>query len=123
MTTITSKTIYNQPRCMATITSGEAGPTDVIELSDLPCTLPHCFASVRFFDGAHDPVEPSAGTLELEVQTIGNAPCFELPPDSTIDATAPVTLDWSANTVGIRITPTDLAGVTTWCVVLTFNMS
>lgn len=118
---ITSKTIYNQPRHMATITSGEAGPTDVIEVSGLPSCLPHCFASIRFFDGTPDPAVPTGGTLTVLVQTQGHN--FEAPPENVIDATDATTVTWSANTEAVRVTPGSLTGVTTWQLILTFNLS
>ena len=55
------------------------------------------------------------------IQTIGNAPNYESIPNNTIDATAPVTVNWGANTSSVRVTPTGLVGVTNWQLFLTFN--
>ena len=121
MATITSKTTSKSRQRMMTVQSGAALPADVVELSGLPTSLPHCFASIRFFDGAGDPVVPSAGTLTVLMQTLADN--FEAPPANVIDATAATTVTWSANTEAVRVTPASLAGVTTWQLILTFNLT
>lgn len=106
---------------MMCVQSGLAAPTDDVELSGLPSGLPHCFVSIRFFDGAGDPVVPTAGTLTVLIQT--QADNFEAPPSNVIDATAATTVTWSANTEAVRITPIGLTDVTTWQAILTFNLT
>jgi len=126
MATITGYTLNDRPRHAQSIVSDEAQAADVVEMVSgvgdrFPIELVHVFVAVKFYDSGDLPVTPSAGTLAVEVQTAGNQPNWEDPPTTTIDATAPTTLDWSANTYGIRVTPTGLTGVDHWVVVVYFN--
>lgn len=117
---ITNKTTSKSRQRLMVVQSDPADPTDTVELSNLP-SLPYCFASVRFFDGAGAAVVPSAGSLVVLIQTQGQA--FEAPASNTIDATAATTVTWFANTQSVRVTPTALAGITTWQLILTFNLA
>lgn len=118
--TVTTKTTSKSRQRMMVVQSAKVNPTDIVELSGLPSGLPHCFASIRFFDGAGAPVVPTAGTLAVLVQM--QADNFEAIPNNVVTATAPLTVPWAGNTEAVRITPTDLAGVTTWQAILTFNL-
>ena len=129
MATIATYTLTDRPTFSQTILSGDAQSADIVEITSpvdvpWPTFLAHCFLSVRFFDAGGLPVTPSAGTMTIEIQTLGNQPNWEDPPaPTTIDATAPTTLDWAANTYGIRVTPAGLTGVDHWAVFAVFNQS
>ena len=121
MATISAYTFNSIPRDSQSAISDDAAPADIVELADLPSFLPHVFLSIRFFDSGGLPVTPSGGTFAIEVQTQGNQPNWEDPPEPTIDATAPTTVDWASNTYGVRVTPTSLTGVDHWSVVVFLN--
>jgi len=121
MATITTYTLTDHPRDTQLAVSDDATAADIVELTDLPIFLTHVFLSVRFYDGADAAVTPSAGTLAVEVQTLGNQPNWEDPGSAVIDATAPTTVDWAANTYGIRVTPTGLTGVDHFVVYISLN--
>jgi len=130
MVTITDYTLTETPRDSQTLLSADAAATDVVEMVSgdpsldetvIPPWLTHCFLSIRFFDSGGLPVTPSGGTLAIEIQTLGNQPNWEDPPEASIDATVPTTIDWAANTNGIRVTPTALTGVDHWAVFVTLN--
>ncbi len=95
----------------------------VITLSELDITRPRCFAGVQFFNDAEGlvPASPSAGTIDIEIQTINTAPVFEDGFDHTIGANAPTTVTWAANTQAIRATPVGVTGATHYKLVATFN--
>lgn len=119
-TTVTTKTTSKSRQRMMTVQSAQVNPTDIVELSGLPSGLPHCFASIRFFDSGGLPVVPTAGTLTVLVQM--QADNFEAVPDNVVTASAALTVPWAGNTEAVRITPTDLAGISTWQAILTFNL-
>jgi hypothetical protein len=119
--TISTFALTSVPRDSPTVLSGEAASADVVELMGLPTHLTHVFLSVRFFDSGDLPVTPSGGTLTVEVMTQGNQPNWEDPLDDTIIATAPTTVDWAANTYGVRVTPSGLTGVDHWVAFIVMN--
>ena len=121
MATISTYELTDHPREAQLIVSSDAASTDVVELANLPSFLTHIFLSVRFYDAGGAAVTPTGGTLSVEVQTLGNVPNWEDPPEPTIDATAPTTTDWAANTFGVRVTPTALTGVDHWAAYITMN--
>lgn len=81
----------------------------------------HCFLGVRFFDAQGQPVTPGAGSIAIAVQTLNSTPVWELPEVSNVDATAPVTVDWAANTFAVRGIPTGVTTAVTWEIVITLN--
>jgi len=121
MATITGYTLTDRPEYAQSAVSDDAQPADVVEMTDLPTDLVHVFIACKFYDAADSAVTPSGGTLTIEVQTAGNQPNWEDPPETSIDATAPTTIDWAANTYGVRITPSGLTGVDHWTAVLYLN--
>lgn len=94
-----------------------------IILGDLDTVRPHCFAGVQFFSDPEGlvPVVPSTGSLLLEVQTVNSTPVFEAVPSNIIDASAPSTLSWAANTKAVRITPSGVVGAVYYKLVVTCN--
>lgn len=100
--------------------SDAATASDTVTLSGLQEELPHCFLGVQMFNANGTLVLASAGSFAVTVKTL-NTEQFEDPPDPTIDATAPTTVSWDGNTVGVSVTPTGVADVVTWKVVATFN--
>ncbi len=95
----------------------------IITLSELDITKLRCFAGVQFFSDAEGtiPAIPSAGTVQIEIQTINTMPVFELAFDHVIIASAPTTVTWAANTQSVRATPTGVTGVTHYKLVVTLN--
>ncbi len=95
----------------------------IIILSELDITRLHCFAGVQFFNNAEGTISviPSAGTVEIEIQTINTTPVFEVALDHTIVANAPTTVTWAANTQAVKATPIGVTGATHYKLVVTFN--
>lgn len=85
----------------------------------------HNFVGVQFFADAAGltPVTPGAGTVTITVETINNLSVFEAPPDNVIDATAPVTVTWDANTRQVKAVPTGITTATHYKLVWTGNRS
>ena len=82
----------------------------VIELDGLNAIYPHCFAGVQFFSdsaGLNEAI-PTTGTLLFRIKTVNTNPRYEAPPVDTIQANAPSTISWAANTQGIKVTPTGI---------------
>lgn len=96
---------------------------DAVITSDAPdATQPHCFAGCQFFsDAAGTPAVPTAGTVAISIETVNTQPIFEDIPANVIDATAPLTLSWAANTKRVRATPTGIVGATHYRLVVTAN--
>lgn len=96
---------------------------DTIDLTGLAADYPHNFLGVQFFADAagETPVTPGAGTAVVTVETINNENVFEAIPDSTIDATAPTTVSWDANSKSVKIVPTGITTATHWKAVWTGN--
>ncbi len=96
---------------------------DTIDLTGLDSDFPHNFLGVQFFSDAAGlvPVTPGAGSGVVTVETINNENVFESIPDSTIDATAPSTVSWDANSKSVRIVPAGITTATHWKAVWTGN--
>ncbi len=94
-----------------------------IELGGLDLSKPHCFAGVKFFADALGaiPAVPAKGSVTLQIQTLNNAPRYEDPPATTIQAAAPSTLTWAANTVQVKATPSGIDVATHYRLVVTCN--
>ena len=124
MVTISTKTISRSKSggyCF--IVSGAAGPTDTVELLNLPQSFPHVFASVMMFDVGGDPIVDSTGTFAVTMQTI-NCQQYEAIDDGpTIDATAPTTSSAGANIHAVKMVPSSLTDTVTWKMVVTCNRS
>lgn len=86
---------------------------------------PHSFVGVQFFtdDTGDTQVQPGAGTVEVTVETINSQGVWETVPSSTIDATAPTTVNWGANTKRVRLAPTGITTATHWRAIYTANLS
>ena len=125
---MTDYTSTGRPQFMRTVTSDATvlGDTVVIDLStdrDFGA-LTHCFLGVRMFDGT-DPetdtqIDDSAGTFTVTIETI-NTTRPESPTVSVINATAPVTISWNANTHKITVVPALLSDTVVYQVVATAN--
>lgn len=96
---------------------------DTINIEGLQASYPHCFVGVQFFADAAGAASatPGAGTVAVTVETLNSVGIFEAVPDNTIDATAPHTVSWDANTTKVRLTPTGLTTATHWRAVVTIN--
>lgn len=96
-------------------TSGVATKTDTveIELPDNFAALTHVFLGVQMFDVSGDPIVDSAGTFTVTVQ-MQQTKQYETPTGSVIDATAPVTINWSGNTHKIKVVPASLSDTVTY---------
>lgn len=113
---------HNTPRSASEVfISADAAPADSVEMTVHP-GLPHVFLSVRCYDASNNPVVASAGTFDVEARSWASG-IWEVPPTSTIDATAVTTIDWALNTEEVKVTPTGLAGVDHWEVRVITNRS
>ncbi len=94
-----------------------------MDLEALHTGKPHCFIGVQFFNDALGvtPATPTAGTVVVTIRTINTTPNFEAPPSPTIDATAPKTVTWAANTLSALTTPSGIVGATHYRSVVTCN--
>lgn len=95
---------------------------DTIDMIDMDPSFPHCFLSVQIVDVSGDPVLAGAGTFAVSVYTSNNNQP-ESPAVAVIDGTAPVTIDWSANTTRVKVVPTGITTAVSYRVVLTCNKS
>jgi hypothetical protein len=108
---------------MHKVESAEVGKTVTVEmdLTDHDFGVQtHCFLSVQMFNVSGVQIVDSAGTFTLSVMPINSAQ-YEVPSVSVIDATAPTTLSWAANTLKIKIVPASLSDTVTYKVVATSN--
>lgn len=105
------------------IVSEIAAVGDVINLESIDAIKPHVFAGVQFFDSADgsNQATPGAGTVVLTIETVNTSPVLESPQNDTIDATAPVTCDWAANTQRVIATPTGITVATHYRLVVSCN--
>lgn len=94
-----------------------------ILLDSIDAVKPHCFAGVQFFSDSEglSSATPTAGTVQISINTVNTAPVFELPPVSIIDATSPSTINWSANTQRVAATPSAIVGAAFYRLVVTTN--
>ena len=114
-------------------TSSPAAVGDTVLLTGLDPNHTHWFLGIHIFDASGDRATPADGEFTVSVLTentgdnITATPddgTFEDPPVTTITAVAPVTVDWSANTVGVKVVnSTNLTADHTWKVVVTSNRS
>ena len=79
----------------------------------------NAFIGVHMFDVNGALIVDSAGSFAITILT-RNTRQFEAPPQPTIDATAPLTHDFTASTYGVKVVPTALSDTVTWRLVLTF---
>jgi hypothetical protein len=121
---MTAFTPTGRPQFVRTITSDAAvlGDTITLDLSNEGdfSALTHVFLGVQMFDVSGDPIVDSAGTFAITIQTL-NTKQYEAPPTASIDATAPTTISWAANTFKIKVVPSSLSTTVTWKVVATAN--
>ncbi len=96
-----------------------------ITVPGLRADFPHCFLGVQFFSDAAGkvPAVPGAGTVVVTVETINSEGIFEAVPDNTIDATAPHTVSWDANSAKVKLVPAGITTATHWKAVWTANRS
>ncbi len=108
-----------------TLIEGDITPVgDTITVSAPDATQPHCFAGCQFFsDEIGTPAVPSAGTVAITIETINTEPIFEAVPANVINADAPLTISWAANTKRVRATPTGIVGATHYRLVVTANQT
>lgn len=94
-----------------------------IDIDGLQANLPHCFVGAQFFDSidGDTPTTPGAGSVEVTVKTVNNEPNYEEVPGNTIDATAPDTVSWAANSKAVKLVPTGITTATHWRAVVTQN--
>lgn len=110
------------PRFLRQAESTEVAKTVTVEveLSGDFSALTHVFLGVQMFDVGGDLIVDSAGSFAVTLQTI-NTKYYEAPPTATIDATAPATVSWAANTFKIKVVPSSLSDTVTWKIVATAN--
>ena len=97
----------------ATLLSDQVPVADTFEATDLygNSHLTHCFLGVVFYESDGTTVAtPTAGTLTVSVRTENNPGAWDSPETSSIDATDPQTVDFAANTTGIRVVPSGVTG-------------
>jgi hypothetical protein len=116
-----------RPQFTRTVTSVATvlGDTVVMDLTNDGdfSALTHCFLGVQMFGAGGDPADPivdSAGTFTVTIETL-NTKRPESPTVSVINATAPVTISWNANTHKITVVPATLSATVTYKVVVTAN--
>ena len=96
---------------------------DTIVINGLDAEAPHCFVGVQFFDDAlgATPATPGAGSVLVTVETVNNEGLFEAVPSNSIDATAPVTVSYDANSLRVKFVPTGLTVANFWRAIWTGN--
>lgn len=123
-TIMTDFTSTGRPQFTRTVESDEVvlGATVVMTLTNDGdfSALTHVFLGVQMFDVDGVQIVDSAGTFEVTIETV-NTKRPESPSVSTIDATAPVTISWAANTYKITVVPDSLSDTVTYKVVATAN--
>lgn len=93
--------------------------SDIVELSGLPDAFRKVSIGVQMFDVSLALTLGSAGTFVVKYKTV-NTEQWETH-TSSIDATAPATLELEKNVTAIQISDSSVAGCVTWKAVLTFN--
>lgn len=104
-----------EPTILIESQTATVASSDTVALNGLPPHFAHWFLSVQMFDADGLQVAGSGGSFAVVIRTWNNGR-NETPPVSSITASAPVTIDWSAPTTGVTVTPSGLSGVTSWCV-------
>jgi len=119
-----TKLLYttSRGRDMIAFKSEDGLVADTIDMVDLDPSFAHCFLSVQILDVSGNPVLAGAGTFAVSVYTVNNNQP-ESPAVSSIDGTAPVTIDWAANTTRVTVVPTGITTAISYRVVLTTNRS
>ena len=94
-----------------------------IDLDQIDAVKTHCFVGVQFFADAQGEVSatPGAGTVTITVQTVNGLPVSEAIPNNVMNAAAPVTLDFAANTVRVNAVPSGVTVATHYRIVVTCN--
>jgi len=93
-----------------------------IELDKIDATKPHCFVGVQFFTDITGSTKavPTTGTVAITVRTV-NTDLFEIVPDNVIQASAPTTKSWAANSRSIKAVPDSIDVATHYKLVVTCN--
>ena len=99
---------------------------DPIILDSIDANRTHCFAGVQFFsdEAGEIPATPTEGSILIKIQTLNTYPIWEIIPDNNIDAKAPTTIGWDANTRTVKATPDDVVvvdGATHYKLIVTCN--
>lgn len=127
MATVTSRNIRIAKGPMRRIESDIEVVADTIVIDGLTEEMVHCFLGLQFFEDSAGatPGTPTAGSAVVTVETLNSEPVSEPVPSNTIDATAPTTVSWDANTRSVTIVPTGISGgsVTHYRAVWTGNRS
>ena len=105
------------------IVSGISAVGDIINLGNIDVSKPHCFVGAQFFADGEGILQaiPDAGTVTIAVETLNTTPVVEDIPDGIIDATAPCTRSWAANTRRVIATPSGITVATHYRIVVTCN--
>jgi len=121
MATISTFTESGNEKFYKKVESGAAtvATDDTVELSGLPDAFRNVNVGIQMFDVSEDLTLGSAGTFTVKYKTVNTQQWEEHA--TTIDPTAPVTLDITKNVTAIQISEASLAGCVTWKAVLTFN--
>ena len=95
----------------------------VINLGNIDTSKAHCFVGAKFFANADGDVQaiPDAGTITIEVETLNTSPVLEEIPDAIINAAAPCTRSWAANTRRVVATPDGITVASHYRIVVTCN--
>lgn len=120
MVTITEKTKSGSGKTSIGYRSAIAAVADTVELTGLDSSYTHCFLGVMLVDVNGDAVLAGAGTFAITVMTDVNNQ-YEAPPSSSIDGTAPTTIDWAGNTRQVKVVPTGITTAISYYVVLVMN--
>ncbi len=105
------------------ITSDIVDISTAIDLDNIDASKPHCFVGAQFYSDAQGAAvaTPTAGTVSIEVETINTSPVLEPIPDPTIEASAPCTRSWAANTRRVVATPSGIDVATYYSIKVTCN--
>ena len=105
------------------IVSGIVTVATIIDLGNIDATKTHCFVGAQFFADAEGLAQaiPDAGTVTISVETLNTTPVAEAIPDGVIDAIAPCTKSWAANTRRVVATPSGITIATHYRIVVTCN--
>ena len=123
MATETSRNPEFFKRGLRKISSDIEAVADTIIINGLDSETPHCFVGVQFFDDALGvtPATPGAGSAVVTVETVNNEGLFESVPSNTIDATAPVTVSYDANSLRVQLVPAGVTVANFWRAIWTGN--
>lgn len=110
-------------KTFTTITSDIVAIGTPITLEGIDASRPHCHAGVQFFadaDGVAAAI-PTLGSIVIELQTLASKPLFEMATGSPIIVSNQETISWTANTITVRATPSDLDVATHYRLVIVCN--